>query len=244
MLKPKDFTISKLGPSRVSSPIHKLLETAKFSPFVAETDKIVYDLHKPVTCVESAGPRRQIYFHPRQTKVAIVTCGGLCPGINDVIRGLVMTLYYRYGVRSLLGIPYGYRGCIPSYGDQPVVLTPDKVARIHEMGGTLLGSSRGHQDPKKIVHFLKKNKINILYTICGDGTLRGSLAISQEIKKQKLKISIVGIPKTVDNDILYLDQSFGYETAFSEAVKSISSAHVEAQGTPNGIGLIKLMGRH
>jgi 6-phosphofructokinase 1 len=173
-----------------------------------------------------------------------VTCGGLCPGLNDVIRAIVMELYYRYGTHSIYGIKYGYHGFLPEEGHEPVMLTPAVVADIHTQGGTILGSSRGGSDPDPIVDALERLNINILFTIGGDGTQRGAEDIWKVIKRRKLKIAVVGIPKTVDNDIIYVDKTFGFETAFSMAVDAISSSHVEAEGAFNGIGLVKLMGRH
>ena len=191
-----------------------------------------------------AGPRQKIYFDGGMVRAAIVTCGGLCPGINNVIRTLVMELHYRYCVRSILGIRYGFRGFIPKLGYEPIPLTPDFVKDIHEKGGSILSSSRGEQDTTAIVDFLQKKGISLLFTIGGDGTLRGALEIHREVKKRGLAVSVVGIPKTVDNDISFVDRTFGLETAFSVAAESIRSAHTEAIGAPNGIGIVKVMGRN
>jgi len=193
---------------------------------------------------EKAGPRRYLYFNPPQIKCAIVTCGGLAPGLNDVIRALVMELYWIYGVKSILGIRYGFSGFISKYGYEPIELTPDKVSEIHQFGGTILGSSRGRQDEKEIVDYLLKMNISILFCIGGDGTLRAAHSIYKEITRRKLKIGVVGIPKTIDNDIAYTDKTFGFETAFSKAAEAIKAAHSEAKSAFNGIGLVRLMGRH
>lgn len=246
--KANHFIIQQLGKCKVASP----LATHKGASFIRDDDKVLFDLHvasiqqhvQSMPAIEKAGPRKRIFFNPASTRCAIVSCGGLCPGINDVIRGIVMTLHYRYGLKNILGIRYGFQGFIPSYGHKIIELNPGNVEEIHKRGGSILGTSRGYQDEKACVTFLKKMKIGILFVIGGDGTLRGALAISDELKRSGSTISVVGIPKTVDNDILYIDQSFGFETAFSQAVNAIKSAHNESLGAPNGIGLVKLMGRH
>jgi 6-phosphofructokinase 1 len=197
---------------------------------------------KPLS-FEMAGPRQRIYFDPPKTTAAIVTCGGLCPGLNDIIRGIVMELYTRYGVTKIFGIRYGYEGLVPKYGHVPVTLKPDSVSTIHSFGGTILGSSRGPQEIGEMVDHLEELGVDLLFVIGGDGTLKGGAKINDEIRRRGLKKSVIGIPKTIDNDILYLDKSFGFETAFAEAVKAVSCAHVEAVGAVNGIGLVKLMGR-
>ena len=195
-------------------------------------------------CFEEAGPREKIYFEPSKVKVGIVTCGGLCPGLNDVIRALVMELHYRYNVRYIIGFRYGYEGMVERHGHPPLELTPERVTDILGLGGSILASSRGPQDVAEMADYLQKLGINILFTIGGDGTLRGALALSQECKRRGMEIAIVGVPKTIDNDIQYIQKTFGFSTAVSEAVKAINAAHVEAIGAPNGIGLVKLMGRH
>jgi 6-phosphofructokinase 1 len=193
---------------------------------------------------EVAGAREKIYFDPAKTSAAIVTCGGLCPGLNDIIRGVVMELYHRYGVTRIFGLRYGYEGLVPRFGHVPLALRPASVATIHTFGGTILGSSRGAQDAGEMVDHLEELGVDILFVVGGDGTLKGGARINAEIRRRGLKKSVVGIPKTIDNDIMYLDKSFGFDTAFAEAVKTVSCAHVEAMGAINGIGLVKLMGRH
>ncbi|MFP4167625.1 MAG: ATP-dependent 6-phosphofructokinase [Desulfonatronovibrionaceae bacterium] len=192
---------------------------------------------------EEAGPREKIYFDPTKAKCAIVTCGGLCPGINDVIRSIVMEAHHHYNVASILGVRYGLQGFIPEYGYEVVELTPQKVSDIHEFGGTVLGSSRGHQPPELIVDALERMNISVLFMIGGDGTMKAAQAISREVRKRKLKISIIGIPKTIDNDIHFISKTFGFDSAVAKATESIRSAHTESLGAPNGIGMVKLMGR-
>lgn len=192
---------------------------------------------------EKAGPRERIYFDPGQTTAAIVTCGGLCPGLNDVIRSVFLELYMNYGVRNVWGIRYGYQGLNPRVGVPPLRLAPEMVEDIHREAGTMLGSSRGNQDPAVMVDFLVQNKIDILFCVGGDGTQRGAHAICEEVARRGLKIAIIGIPKTIDNDIPYCDQSFGLVSAVAEAQKVLDCAHAESKGVPYGIGLVKLMGR-
>ena len=193
---------------------------------------------------ELAGPLKQIFFCPDKVKAAIVTCGGLCPGLNDVIRSLVMILHYHYKVRTVLGIRYGYQGMTWEKGGTAVPLTPDLVKDIHTRGGTFLGSSRGTQNTVEVVDFLQRRDIRILFTIGGDGTIRGALDIAKECSARNYKASIIGIPKTIDNDIAYIDRSFGFLSAVEKAKEVIDAAHAEARGAENGIGLVKLMGRH
>lgn len=192
---------------------------------------------------EAAGPREKIYFDPSTLNCGIVTCGGLCPGLNDVIRSIVLSLYHHYGVRTIYGFRYGYEGLAEKYGHQPVLLTPEEVATINEMGGTRLGSSRGNQDVAGMVDTLERMKIGILFTVGGDGTQKGALAISEEAGRRGLKLSVIGIPKTIDNDVSYVQKTFGFETAVAEARRAVQAAHAEAAGARNGIGLVKLMGR-
>ncbi len=251
----EDFIIPLLGRCNVTSPLKAGHEDAnQVYRFIGEDERVIYDVssenyehcrttgEKPVS-FEKAGPREMIYFEPAKTKVGIVTCGGLCPGLNNVIRSLVNQLFYRYGVRRLLGIRYGYEGLVSEYNHEVVELTPEMVSGIHLSGGTFLGSSRGLQDTGKMVDTIEILNINVLFCIGGDGTLRGAHAIHQEISRRNLKIAVAGIPKTIDNDINLIQKSFGFETAFSIAHEIIMNAHNEAQGAYNGIALIKLMGR-
>lgn len=197
-----------------------------------------------------AGPRLHIAFQPETVKVAIVTCGGLCPGksndnsgLNVVIRELVMSLWFNYGVKTIYGIKWGYAGFYEDNMKNWINLTPNVVTDIHHQGGTILGTSRGGFDADKIIEALVKNEINMVFSIGGDGTHRGIAALNEEIIKRNLKIVLGGIPKTIDNDIPLIDRSFGFESSIEEAVKVISSANVEANCVHNGIGLVKLFGR-
>jgi len=254
-MKYEDFLVSSLGKRSVISPLKNTQrENSPVYKFVKDNERILYDVslenfnkcketgEVPVS-FEKAGPRENIYFEPAKTKVGIVTCGGLCPGLNNVIRSLVNELYYRYGISRVLGFKYGYEGFISKYNHPVVELTAPMVSEIHLKGGTFLGSSRGEQDTEKIVDTLEILNINLLFCIGGDGTLRGAHDIHKEIEKRKLKIGVAGIPKTIDNDIDLIQKSFGFETAFSIANDIIKNAHNEASGAFNGIALVKLMGR-
>lgn len=242
-----NFEILRLGEGRIPSPLKGVCfvkdhERVIFHSGLSEVNEYVEGA-KPIPSFEKAGPREKIYFDPSKLKCGIVTCGGLCPGLNSVIRAIVLCLHHGYGVRTIYGFPYGYEGLTHRYGHAPVELTPAVVERIHEQGGTILGSSRGNQDIGEMVDTLEQMDIGILFTIGGDGTLAGASAIAGEIERRKLKIAVIGIPKTIDNDISNIQRSFGFATAVSEAGRAIMSAHVEAQGAKNGIGLVKLMGR-
>ena len=197
-----------------------------------------------IPAFELAGPRDRIFFDPGRLRCAIVTCGGLCPGINTVIRGLVNELTHGYGVADIIGFRYGYSGMVGRSGHDPVKLTPSFVGAIHHDGGTALGTSRGEQDPVDMVDRLEELGVGLLFVIGGDGTLRGAMKIVAEIDSRGLPIGVVGIPKTIDNDIHFIDRSFGFESAYSAAVDVIRGAHVEATGAMNGIAVVKLMGRH
>src|SRR3954462_13852546 len=244
-----DTTIKSLGECRHVSPLRH--SGGLGTPFRQETERVLFDnkidtASRPLpaqTSFEIAGPREMIYFDPPKTTAAIVTCGGLCPGLNDIIRGIVMQLSTRYGCTRIYGFRFGYEGLIPAYGHAPMVFRPDSVAQIHNFGGSILGTSRGPQKPSDMVDLLEEMEVDLFFVVGGDGTLRGASAINEEIARRGLKKVVVGIPKTIDNDIMYLDKSFGFETAFAMAVDSVRSAHVEANGTFNGIGLLKLMGR-
>jgi len=198
---------------------------------------------RPELLFEKAGPRKKIFFDPSQTRAAIVTCGGLSPGLNNVIRATYQELSHHYGVQHVLGIRNGYQGLSPESGLEPRALDEAFVQDIDYLGGTVLGSSRGGQDPAVMVDFLEQREIDILFCVGGDGTQRGAHAICEELRKRGVQKSVVGIPKTIDNDIPYVEMSFGYVTALEKAAEVIRAAHVEARGAPNGIAVVKVMGR-
>ncbi len=250
-----DFTIGVLGKRAVQSPISLSKEMGDYiANYTDDSQYIQYDIETGPDAparsfergelMEKAGPREKIYFEPAKVHAGIVTCGGLCPGLNDVIRAIVMCLWYSYGVKQISGIRYGYRGFLSEFGLPLMKLAPEKVLDIHHKGGTILGSSRGYGERVgEIVDLLERTKINVFFVIGGDGTQRGTLDISEEAQKRGLKIAIVGVPKTIDNDLSFVQRSFGFETAVCKAVDVVASAHVEAEGAINGIGIVKVMGR-
>ncbi|MGF1634794.1 MAG: ATP-dependent 6-phosphofructokinase [Phycisphaerae bacterium] len=192
---------------------------------------------------QRAGPRGSIYFDPAGVHAAIVTCGGLCPGLNNVIRSIVLELWHAYGVRQISGLRYGYRGLNPAYDGEPLHLTPDLVDPIHEFGGTILGSSRGPQPFDVMANFIERNAIDMLFCVGGDGTMRGAHALHKELHRRGRATAVVGVPKTIDNDIRFVRNSFGFVTAVQRARDAVRTAHVEAHGAPRGVGVVKLMGR-
>ena len=242
-----DFTIATVGDCRIPSPM-------KGVRFVRDDERVLYharleelkpwiDKHVGPPAMEAAGAREKIFFDPARLSCGIVTCGGICPGLNDVIRSVVLSLHHHYGVHKIYGFRFGYEGLVPRYGHKPLELLPENVVRIHEMGGSILGSSRGPQDPAEMVKYLKELNIGILFTIGGDGTLRGAQKISEEAIRQGLPLSVIGIPKTIDNDISFIQSTFGFETAVSEARRATYAANTEAEAARNSVGLVKLMGR-
>lgn len=242
--------VETLGPCTIPNPAGYDFYT-KDGSFVlmqsAFLDDSEFQSHlsqKEHICFEQSGPFENIYFNPKEVTAGIVTCGGLCPGINDVIRALYMELHYRYRVPKVLGFRYGYAGLVEKSRIVPIELKAENVVNIHKEGGSILSSSRGNQDPKEMVDYMVKLGVKILFCIGGDGTLRGSLAIHEEAKRRGEKISIIGIPKTIDNDINMVHKTFGFSTAFAKAVEALNTAYIESKGAPNGIGLVKLMGRH
>jgi len=255
-LTPADLSIRSLGERTIISPLERLFtEIGNQHAFYSDDIRILAD-HSlgsikriqedsgDPPCFEVAGPRRKIFFDPEKTVGAIVTCGGLCPGLNDVIRAIVLHAHYRYGVRRMLGIPYGFEGLNTDYGHEIIPLTPNHVSSIHWFGGTAIGTSRGPQDSVKMVDRLAELGVDILFVIGGDGSQRGGMAIEAEASRRGMKLAVVGVPKTIDNDMIYMDKSFGYETACAAAVEAINAAHTEARSSRNGLGLVKLMGRH
>jgi 6-phosphofructokinase 1 len=236
------MTIPVLGEPRFSSPLRRSIPDGLTIP-----EQIVRgrpsDPHGEVS-FELAGPHATLYFNPASTRAGIVTCGGLCPGLNDVIRSLFLQLHHAYGVKEVLGFRGGYQGLDPSVGREPIVLTPAFVDSIHQHGGTVLGTSRGPVDLGRAVEHLIARKVDILFTIGGDGTQRGGNVLSHEASRRGHPLAVVGVPKTVDNDVPFVSRTFGFLTAVEEAAKVLYRAHTEARSVENGIALVKLMGRH
>jgi 6-phosphofructokinase 1 len=242
-----DFTIDRLGECHFPSPM-------RVKRFTLDSERILHhsrpeevqgfiDAGRKPPALELAGPRERIFFNPVETSCGIVTCGGLCPGINDVIRALVLSLHHHYGIGKVFGFRYGFAGLVKRLGNIPLELTPERVDHIGELGGTLLASSRGPQDPAEMVDYLEELEVDILFAIGGDGTLKGAGKIAEEASRRGRHLSVIGLPKTIDNDISFIQKSFGFETAVAEAHRAIYAAHAEALGVRNGIGLVKLMGR-
>ena len=254
-MKIKDFStdIPTLGEAKIISPLkHNTKPEEPVKRFVSDKARIIVDIQmdhlstnqNKIISFDPAGPREKIYFDPSKLKCAIVTCGGLCPGLNDIIRSMVLELHHIYNVKTIYGIQHGLQGFIPDFEHDVMDLNPDTVTGIQNTGGSMLGSSRGTQDIGMIVDCLERMNIGILFLVGGDGTLMASKKIADKIEKRQLKISIIAIPKTIDNDIYLVSRSFGFDTAVDVATLAIKGAHNEAEAYPNGIGLIKLMGRH
>ena len=242
-----DFTIERLGECRFPSPMSGV-------HFTRDDERVLYhgrleqmkawiEKCADPPSMEAAGPREKLFFDPSKLACGIVTCGGLCPGLNDVIRSIVMSLNHHYGVSTVYGFRYGYEGLVLRHGHAPLKLTPDSVNRINEVGGTVLGTSRGPQDPAEMARTLADLKVGILFAIGGDGTLRGAQKIAEEATRQGIALSVIGVPKTIDNDVSFVQTTFGFETAVTEAQRASYAANSEAESARNGIGLVKLMGR-
>lgn len=246
-LQPQDLVVDMLGKPEIDSPV-------RLTSYIGEEERFLFDLNpenliqqvsaqKELCTIERGGPRKKIFFDPHKTRAAIVTCGGLCPGINNVIRSVTLELLYQYKIISVIGYRFGYKGMAdPSI--QPMELNSETTNGIGELGGSILASSRGPQEVDKMIDRLLADSIDILFVIGGDGSLKGALALQEGIARRNLKIGVVGIPKTIDNDLNFISKSFGFQTAYSKAVESIRAAHTESLGTPNGIGIVKVMGRH
>jgi 6-phosphofructokinase 1 len=254
MIEAADLAVQRLGEPTIASPMAGLLHgRASSVHYVHESDRVLLDdtleMAAARTCpvgelpsLEPGGPRERLYFDPATVRIGVVTCGGLCPGLNNVIRGLVLELSEHYGVTEIIGFRNGYRGLVK--GDEPIALNPTVVRDIHNRGGTILGTSRGDQDAAEMVETLVRLDISVLFVVGGDGTLRGAQKIADAAMARGVALSVVGVPKTIDNDIPFIDHSFGFQTAFARAAESIRAAHAEASSTPHGVGLVKLMGRH
>jgi 6-phosphofructokinase 1 len=227
-----------LGEARIASKSsHTISDDARIP------ERIEIDA-EPGLQFELAGPRTKLFFDGKQTRAGIVTCGGLCPGLNNVIRSLFLELHYGYGVAEVLGFRGGYGGLDPACAEEPVKITPRFVDGIHQKGGTILGSSRGPVDIARAVDNLIARRVNILFTVGGDGTQRGANALYQEARRRGHLLSVVGVPKTIDNDVGFVSRTFGFFSAVEEAARVLDCAHTEARSAPGGIGLVKLMGRH
>ena len=246
-MKAEEFKIKTLGTPQLRSPLANCAFVKEGSSVVYETDaetiKKYVERNEEVPSFELAGPREKIYHDPAWSRAAILTAGGLCPGLNEVIKFLTLTLIQRYKVPVVYGIRYGYRGLNPAYGLSPMILDEQLVDGIHEAGGSILGSSRGEEEVGVCVDTLVRMNVNMLFCIGGDGTSRGAHAIAEEVARRGLSISVIAIPKTIDNDISFIDTSFGFATAVLHAGRAVTGVHNEASGAFNGVGLVKVMGR-
>lgn len=251
MLTPANLKVDTLGACKVPSPLNlSTIPGDEIADYVPDQARVLLnvegndgDAFDTSLAFEKAGPREMMFFEPKRTRAAIVTCGGLSPGLNHVIRSIVLQLYYNYGVREILGYRFGFKGMNPAEGFEPIKLGPDQVRTIHARGGSYLGTSRGGENIGTMVDTLERDGVQILFTIGGDGTLRGATAIYEEVKRRGKSIAIVGVPKTIDNDIAYVDKTFGFDTAVEVARQALDGAHTEAVSAHNGIGLVKVMGR-
>lgn len=244
------FAVRLLGECRVRSPLNLSVTRGDFLPdYTEDHTRVLIDVEfaagetPRAAGFERAGAREKIFFEPAKTRVGIVTCGGLCPGLNNVLRSMVLELHHKYRVGEVLGFRYGFEGLNPSFWTPPITLIPAVVSDVHRHGGSMLGLSRGQQDVGMMVDTLQRHAIDILFCIGGDGTLRGAHAISEECQRRGLLLSVLGVPKTVDNDVSWVDKTFGFDTAVDVARQAIQGAHAEARGTRNGVGIVKLMGR-
>jgi 6-phosphofructokinase 1 len=250
-LEPSMLAVRSLGPRNVPSPLKLSTKVGDgIADFVPDDVRILASVETQAggetrsdLSFEKAGPRQHVYFDATRARAAIVTCGGLCPGINSVIRSLVLELHYLYEVPEVLGVRFGYEGLNAAEGLPPIRLLPEHVAQIHEFGGSMLGVGRGAQEVSLMVDRLAELGIDMLFTVGGDGTLSGAHAIALEAERRNIKLAVVGVPKTIDNDIAFVDQTFGFDTAIEVARQALSAAHTEAHSARNGVGLVKLMGR-
>jgi len=250
-LTPEQFKVRTLGTCTVPSPLGLTAHVGDgLAHYVPDSTRVLFKVagekpadFSPELFLERAGPREQLFFEPGRTRAAVVTCGGLSPGVNNVIRSLVLELCFGYGVRDIVGFRFGFRGMNPERGHEPVELSYEFVRTIHNEGGSVLGTSRGAEDAEVIVNRLEALGINLLFCIGGDGTLRGAHALWEEIQRRGEKIAVIVIPKTIDNDIPFVYKTFGFDTAVEVVRQAIDGAHVEATGTVNGVGLVRVMGR-
>ncbi len=238
----EQLSVQRLGECRFDSPL-------RVSHFIEDDELVLVDATsshsgpRSTLSFENAGPRRRLYFDPARTRAAIVTCGGLCPGLNNVIQSVVRMLRLQYGVPSVLGVRYGYAGLVPDSPFPMQELSINDVDGIHNQGGTILGSSRGHQAVERMADTLQRREIDILFAVGGDGTLRGATLLAEELRRRGAPIAVAAIPKTIDNDIAYVSRTFGFSTAVTLATQALTGAHAEAKGAYNGVVVVKVMGR-
>jgi 6-phosphofructokinase 1 len=252
MVRPEDLLVATLGERGIPSTLGlSNVRGDGIADYTSDDARVLFDvqasagagLEASPRMFERAGPREKIFFDPARCRAAIVVCGGLCPGLNNVVRSLVLELFHKYGVKSAIGYRFGFAGMCGQDAEPPMRLTPETVRHIHRQGGCILGLSRGGRTERELADALERDGVDVLFCVGGDGTLRGAHALAQELARRNKPIAVVGIPKTVDNDIAFVERSFGYESAVEVARAAIDAAHTEATGTQNGVGVVKLMGR-
>jgi len=196
-----------------------------------------------------AGARETVYFEPAEVKAAIVMVGGLCPGSNDVVRGLVNKLE-DYGVppSGILGVRYGFKGLYDK-SCPPVQLSSRVVEGIHMQGGAILGTSGADEggadspDIERVVRRIDVMGINMVFVIGGEGGHSAALDLQQLLDEKQVPCAVVGIPKSIDNDMMLIDKTFGFDTAVEEAQRALYAAKVEASSAFRGVGIVKIMGK-
>ena len=249
-LTPEDLAVKSLGAAKLSSPLRATAQGDQDIDFANDDQRILLSVEStlgasidPALGFEKAGPRRHVFFDPTRISAGIVTCGGACPGLNSVIRSLVLELHHWYGVKRILGFRYGYEGLNPALALPPLELGPEVVESIHEFGGSILGLGRRRQEVELMLDRLLELQVDVLFTIGGDGTLGGAHALAELAERRGVRLAVVGVPKTIDNDVPFVDQTFGFDTAIQIARQALDAGHTEAHSARNGIGLVKLMGR-
>lgn len=181
-------------------------------------------------------------------KVALLTGGGDCPGLNAVIRGFTKTAILKYGY-EVIGYTFGYRGL---YNNEFVPLTLDKISGILYKGGTILYSSNkdnlfnylveenGELVKKDVsdvaIENLKKEGVDVLVVIGGDGTLTSARDFSRK------GVKVVGVPKTIDNDLEATDVTFGFNTSIEIATEALDRLHTTAE-SHHRVMILEVMGR-
>jgi len=247
---PSDLVVDTLGPCTTESPlggygIRFIRDYQRvILPSLTQDLTPYLETETEIPSFELAGARARIFFNPNEVRCGVITCGGLCPGLNHVIRSITLTAIETYGVKQVWGFRYGFAGLSSSSPLPPLDLNADTIRNIQDLPGTVLGSSRGPQSEVEMVDTLQKYSINMLFAIGGEGTLQGASKLADEIKRRDLQIAVISIPKTIDNDLSWIERSFGFATAVEAAREVLNAAHAEAASAFNGVGLVKLMGRH
>jgi 6-phosphofructokinase 1 len=244
----QDLMVERLPQTRTFESPVKMgkaeIELVMYDPRPQEDLKSEFPVSLNKLLLQLANTRKDLHFNPSEVTVGIVTCGGLCPGLNDVVRSLTLCSIGSFQVKKVIGFRFGFWGLSSAGRGTAIELTHQTVAQINRQGGTILGSSRGPQKPSEMVDTLEQMGVNILFTVGGDGTQKGASSVYAEVKKRGLDISVFGIPKTIDNDLSFSHRTFGFETAVEQAVVAIRAAYSEASSHRFGIGIVKLMGRH